>query len=67
MLQKARFAKIGLVPVKTLPGADGESNWFPAPTGKFILMLQSRTKMIRRSSTVHGQFRRLRKTTGIAG
>ena len=36
----ARFAKIGLVPVKISPGANEDSNWLPAPTGKFILMLR---------------------------
>src|SRR5262249_20404409 len=36
MLQKLS----GLCSVKTSPGADKESNWLTAPTGKFILMLR---------------------------
>ena len=41
MLQKLRASqRSGLCPVKTSPGADKESNWLAAPTGKFILMLR---------------------------
>jgi hypothetical protein len=41
MLQKLRASqRSGLCPVKTSPGADKDSNWLPAPTGKFILMLR---------------------------
>ena len=37
----ARFAKIGLVPGKDFARCrQGHSNWLPAPTGKFILMLR---------------------------
>jgi hypothetical protein len=41
MLQKLRASqRSGLCAVTTSPGADKESNWLPAPTGKFILMLR---------------------------
>ena len=42
------------------PGADKESNWLPAPAGKFILMLRLYwpNEMHPRSSTARGKSRR---------
>jgi len=45
---------------KDSPGADKQSNWLPAPAGKFILMMRLYWPMrpIPRSSTAVGRFRR---------